>query len=189
MSALVPIKPATTLFNDQSHTDPSSTNTPATSIFNYTDSLSLFEIGLLIYPPYVLTVCLDVLLDPTYKGPCSQNPWILFRRDFESRLRSQFPDKLFTIHEVSKIAGNQWKVQPDLVKAYFGVLSKLAQERHKRAFPGYVYKPRRIIQRKRNGEYLFRNTDKYTLMDATKRMRVAVVFLSNLLIVNCYPLW
>ncbi|CAG8473489.1 2226_t:CDS:1, partial [Paraglomus brasilianum] len=157
MSTPVPIKPATTLFIDQSHT--SSSNTPATL-------LTLFEISLLIYPPYILTLCLDVLLDPTYNQrkslPRSQNSWILFRKDFEGRLRAQFPDKSFTIHEVSKIAGNQWKVQPGLVKAYFGVLSKLAQERHKRAYPDYVYKPRRTKQRKRNGEYLFKNMNKDT---------------------------
>ena len=52
MSTLVPIKPATTSFNDQSHTNPSSK-----------DLLTLFESSLLINPPYILTVSLDILLE------------------------------------------------------------------------------------------------------------------------------
>ena len=156
MSTLVPIKPATTSFNDQSHTNSSSTK----------DLLTLFEFSLLINPPYILTVSLDILLDPTYNQrkslPRSQNSFILFRRDFEGRLRAESPNKSYTIHEISKIAGKEWKTQPDLVKLYFAVLAKLAQERHRFAFPGYTYKPRRTKQKKRTGEFLFKNTYKDT---------------------------
>jgi len=155
MSTLVPIKPATTSFNDQSHTNPSSK-----------DLLTLFESSLLINPPYILTVSLDILLDPTYNQrkslPRSQNSFILFRRDFEGRLRAESPNKSYTIHEISRIAGKEWKTQPDLVKLYFAVLAKLAQERHRFAFPGYTYKPRRTKQKKRTGEFLFKNTYKDT---------------------------
>ncbi|CAG8610362.1 8558_t:CDS:1 [Paraglomus brasilianum] len=147
-----------------------STDTPTTSIFDYTHSLTPSEIDLLYHPPYNLFLSLDVLLDPTYKSrvkqcpllPRAQNSWIIFRRDFESRLRDQHPTKSYTVHDVSKIAGDLWKVQSDVVKEYFCVLSKLAQKRHQLAFPDYVYKPKRTRQRKRNGKFLFKNMDKAT---------------------------
>ncbi|CAG8571885.1 7980_t:CDS:1, partial [Paraglomus occultum] len=166
MSTLVSGTPS---FNDQSHAYPTlaSINTPV--------SLTSFEIILLLWPPYLLTVDLSVLLDPTYNQrknhPRSQNSFILFRRDFEGQLRARFPDKSYTIHEVSKLAGNQWKMQPDLVKAYFGVLSKLAQERHRLAFPDYVYKPKRTGQRRRVGELSFRNMDRDTFVSRNNRVR------------------
>ncbi|CAG8567914.1 350_t:CDS:1 [Paraglomus brasilianum] len=158
-----------TLINDQYRIDLPSTN-----------SLTPFEIILLNWPPYNLTLSLDVLLNPTYKGhikqrrckshvrqrqplpPRPQNAWILYRRDFEYRLRAQFPTILYTIHDVSKIAGDQWKVQSDVVKEYFCVLSKLAREQHRLAFPDYVYKPKRTKQREKNGEVVFKNMDKTT---------------------------
>ncbi|CAG8490975.1 1951_t:CDS:2 [Paraglomus occultum] len=107
MSSFVPAPPS---FNDQSHIDPSSTNT---SIFN-TDSLTPFEIGLLMNPPYILNVDLDILLNPTYyqRENCL-NSFVLFRKNFSSGLRSQFPNKSYTIHEISEIANDQWNMQPD----------------------------------------------------------------------------
>ncbi|CAG8586495.1 7242_t:CDS:1 [Paraglomus occultum] len=166
MSTFVPIRLADTCQNLPP------TDTPITSIFKYADILTPSEINLVNHPPYNLTLSLDALLDPTYNQrkkhvtrqllPRPQNSWIIFRRDFEGRLRAQHPTEPYTIHEISKIAGNQWKIQSDMVKEYFYVLSKLAQKLHQLAFPGYVYKPKRATQRKRNGNFLFKNIDKAT---------------------------
>ncbi|CAG8656566.1 10725_t:CDS:1, partial [Paraglomus brasilianum] len=149
---------ATTLFNNQYRIDLPSTDTPTASMFV---SLTPSEIGLLNHPPYILTISLDILLDPTYNRqslpPRPQNAWIIFRRNFEGQLRAQHPTRLYTIRDVSKIASDQWKVQSDAVKEYFCVLSKLARERHWLAFPDYVYKPKRTKQRKRNEKFVFKN--------------------------------
>ncbi|CAG8584088.1 7442_t:CDS:1 [Paraglomus occultum] len=157
MSSLVSDTPS---FNNQALIDPTAINTPIT--------LTPFEISLLIWSPYLLTVDLGVLIDPTYhqrkNHPRSQNSFILFRRDFEGRLRAQFPNRSYTIYEVSKIAGNYWNMQPDLVKFYFNILSKLAKERHRLAFPDYVYKPKRTGQRRRIGELSFRHMDRDTFV-------------------------
>ncbi|CAG8603044.1 4250_t:CDS:1 [Paraglomus brasilianum] len=119
---------AATLFNDQYLIDLPSIDMPTTLTF---DLLTPSEIDLLDHPPYILTLSLGILLDPTYNRqplpPRPQNAWIIFRGNFEGQLRAQHPHKLYTIHSVSKIASAQWKVQSDAVKKYFCVLSKLPE--------------------------------------------------------------
>ncbi|CAG8567166.1 3095_t:CDS:1 [Paraglomus brasilianum] len=137
---------------------------PATCFIN---NLTPTELELFCNPPYTLTISYDILLKPTGKRrknsnkkslpPRPQNGWILFRRDFESRVRSQCPDVLHTLKEISKMAAESWKSQPEEVKQYFNVLSKLALHKHKVMYPEYIYNPKKF----KNGEnFIFKHLDK-----------------------------
>jgi hypothetical protein len=159
-------------------------STPATALFNefafllckYGDVLTIPELWLFYYPPYILTVSLVTLLCPTQNQhkdrnrqnlpyPRPQNPWIIFRKNFASRLRAKCPFGSYKVCDISKLAGEEWKNQSDDVKRYFGVLSKLARELHRDTFPDYVYLPKKTRQsRKKNKALSFRNTDIYTFM-------------------------
>ncbi|CAG8575709.1 10499_t:CDS:1 [Paraglomus brasilianum] len=110
------------------------------------ESLSPLERNLLLNPPYPLNIPLDDLLGNNRKikkpfPPRPQNAWIIFRKNFESEFRSRYPNS--SVLEISRIASTHWKSQPDFVKNYFEVLSKLARQQHKHAYPGYTYAPRR----------------------------------------------
>ncbi|CAG8583650.1 9497_t:CDS:2 [Paraglomus brasilianum] len=133
----------------------------------FIDNLTPTEQELLRNPPYALSISFDNILNPIRKGcrnsskknipPRPQNAWILFRRNFESRARSQRPGGMYTLKEISKTAGESWKAQPDKVKRYFNVLSKLALYRHKVMYPGYIYNSRKF----KNGEkFIFKHMDK-----------------------------
>ncbi|CAG8521584.1 4090_t:CDS:1 [Paraglomus occultum] len=89
--------------------------------------------------------------------PRPQNAWLLFRRDFECRVRSQRPNELHTLNKISKTAAESWKIQPEKVKQYFNVLSKLASYKHKAMYPEYVYNPKKF----KNGEnFIFKHINK-----------------------------
>ncbi|CAG8489433.1 718_t:CDS:1 [Paraglomus brasilianum] len=157
-------------FNDQSND----------SIFQsacYTSCLTHSELSLLTAPPYILTLPIDTLLNPIPKHrrtrfkkdlpPRPQNSWVIFRKDFESQLRAQHPNAMYTLHEISAIAGVHWKNQPSNVKQYFRVLAKLALYQHNIMYPDYTYQPRksRHARRPRRSKALFKNLNKDAFMD------------------------
>ncbi|CAG8530546.1 5307_t:CDS:1 [Paraglomus brasilianum] len=135
-----------------------------------TDRLTPHEHNLLEHPPYTLSIPRDTLIDPRRrqnngqdsKPPRPSNRWILFRTNFASRLRSH-PEISYNIQDVSRMASKEWQNQPILVKQYFNTLAKLARQWHKKAYPGYNYKPKRPKQNKKKN-WLFRevNKDKFT---------------------------
>ncbi|CAG8624106.1 7884_t:CDS:1 [Paraglomus brasilianum] len=170
----VPIKPATPIdtrssSSDQSSVDPFSSDLPLASP---TDSpLTPFEQNLVRTPPYILTLPPESLLDPTKKQrknrvrksscpPRPQNAWVIFRKNFEGRLRAQDHSKTYTIQDISKMAGKDWKNQPIVVKQYFDALSKLAQQRHKKAYPDYSYRPKRNKAEKKQAGWSFKEINK-----------------------------
>ncbi|CAG8630792.1 9730_t:CDS:2 [Paraglomus occultum] len=152
-------------------------NNSLSQITCYTSCLTQSELSLLTAPPYVLTLSVDTLLNPIPKQrrtrfkqdlpPRPQNSWVLFRKDFECQLRAQHPDVMYTLHEISAIAGVQWKNQPTAVKQYFRVLSKLALHRHNIMYPDYTYRPRKSkrARRPRRSKALFKNLNQDTFMD------------------------
>jgi hypothetical protein len=151
----------------------------------YVDNLTPYELNLLLTPPYTLTISIDALLRPkerkshVKKGwpPRPQNAWVIFRKDFESWLRSQSPNTFFTVHEISKIAGTCWRRQSSTVKQYFTVLSKLARQQHRAEFPDYIYQPRRIKRTKRinRPQCLYRMMSESAFMDYQHYYQEAVV--------------
>ncbi|CAG8530608.1 5310_t:CDS:1 [Paraglomus brasilianum] len=138
-----------------------------TSLLNSTNTLTSHERNLVFNPPYTLNIPLDSLINPRRRRnknqysrpPRPSNPWIFFRTNFASRLRSQNSGNSYSIQDVSRIAGEDWKSQPIVVKQYFDALSKLALERHKETYSGYIYRPKRAKQNKRKN-WLFREVDK-----------------------------
>jgi hypothetical protein len=174
----VPIKPATTLIDAHLSADHCSLNINSFDSSSSADLasastngiLTIYERNLIRNPPYHLTLSPESLLDPTRKHrknrvkknfspPRPQNAWVIFRKNFEGQLRAQDQNKTRTIQEVSKMAGKEWKNQPNIVKQYFDALSKLAQHRHKIAYPNYSYRPKRNKQDK-SKNWLFKEINK-----------------------------
>ncbi|CAG8528403.1 6563_t:CDS:1 [Paraglomus occultum] len=131
---------------------------------HYSTDLTLIERSLLSNPPYTLTIPPDSLTDPkrgqssnkNLKPPRPSNPWILFRTNFTSMLRTQYP---YSIQDISRMASKDWKSQPILVKQYFNALAKVALLRHKETYSGYIYRPRPKQSKKKNN-WVFKEVDR-----------------------------
>ncbi|CAG8617563.1 7940_t:CDS:1 [Paraglomus occultum] len=162
-----PIKPAPASFEACSHNN----NPPHPpyhmfdlSTINLIENLTVYERNLLLRPPYVMTIPLDNLLNPrksrsrTNSPPRPQNAWVIFRKDFENRLRTQYSNLPHSVNKISKMASKHWSKLPRVVKQYFEVLSKLALLRHKAAFPGYRYRPKGKQQQ--SEVWVFKNINK-----------------------------
>ncbi|CAG8658150.1 10111_t:CDS:1, partial [Paraglomus brasilianum] len=142
---------------------------PMVPLFNSADTLTFNERYLLVNPPYTLNAPLDTLINPRRgrsinqdsKLPRPPNAWIIFRTNFASRVRFQDSINYYSVQEISKQASKDWKSQPPLVKQFFDVLSKLATQRHKEIYPGYIYKPRRTRQNRRKNLFREVNTEKF----------------------------
>ncbi|CAG8559606.1 4409_t:CDS:2 [Paraglomus brasilianum] len=152
-------------------------------LFNFSKTLTPFECDLLRNPPYDLTISLESLLDPMRKRrrnyirnnslpPRPRNSWLIFRQDFESRLRIRYPNGLYSIQDVSKIAGKDWRRQSQIVKQYFNVLAKLVRQQHKCVYPDYAYRPQKK-QRKAENKWLFKVMDKDNFVRCEKREDIA----------------
>ena len=149
---------------------------------NSTNALTSHEYNILLNPPYTLNVSLDSLIEPKRgrnqnqrsKPPRSSNPWILFRSNFASGLRSQYPENSYHIGDISRMASEDWKSQSTTVKQYFYALSKLALKRHKETYSDYTFRPKRSKQNKRKN-WSFREVDTAKFMqdedNATKKIR------------------
>ncbi|CAG8665998.1 2068_t:CDS:1, partial [Paraglomus occultum] len=77
------------------------------------------------------------------------------------RLRSQDSTNLYNVQEVSRMASNNWKTQPPLVKQFFYALSKLALRRHKETYPDYVYRPKGKQNKKNDWLFIEVDTEKF----------------------------
>ncbi|CAG8596680.1 3510_t:CDS:1 [Paraglomus occultum] len=155
---------------------------PTTSPPNSMNILTSHEYDILLNPPYTLSVSLDSLIKPKRgrnrnhcsKPPRPSNSWILFRTNFTSRLRSQYPENSYSIVDISRMAGKDWESQPTTVKQYFCALSKLADKRHKETYSDYTFRPEKSKRNKRKN-LLFKEVDKAKLIqdgnNATKMTR------------------
>ncbi|CAG8611271.1 8338_t:CDS:2 [Paraglomus brasilianum] len=112
----------------------------------YSDHLTESDICLLNNPPYVLTIPLDTLLPnskhrATYIPPRPQNPWILFRKDFEARYRKHAPT--ISARNISSLASETWRNgERDLVR-FFRILAKITAVRHQMIYPEYKFTPKK----------------------------------------------
>ncbi|RIB18092.1 hypothetical protein C2G38_1911169, partial [Gigaspora rosea] len=73
--------------------------------------------------------------------PRPQNSFVLFRRDFEAKYRSQHKNETIFSKEISSLAALSWNKQPPSVRFYFKQLENKALEKHKELFPHYRYRP------------------------------------------------
>ncbi|KAG9304955.1 hypothetical protein G9A89_003124 [Geosiphon pyriformis] len=130
------------------------------------DRLSSEDIMLLQDPPYKLTLPINELLAPAKrtrkinkklaqtgglteedeKPPRPQNGWVIFRKDYEAKLRELNPEETYKIQDISKTAGPVWRDQSEKVKKYFEVLQRVALEKHKAMYPNYKYMPKKKDQ-------------------------------------------
>jgi len=171
----IPIKPAPALPKVCSYNSPTPSLTMlGFSTMNLINNLTVYERNLLLKPPHIVTIPLDELLNPRKNRfrknspPRPQNAWVIFRKDFENRLRTQHPNLLHSVNEISKMASEHWSKMPEVVKLYFKVLSKLARLRHKDAFPGYRYKPKG-----KSETWLFKNINKSAFVGNGNNNRIA----------------
>ncbi|CAG8506186.1 5035_t:CDS:2 [Paraglomus brasilianum] len=138
-------------------------------ILKYINTLTPSESKLLLDPPFNVDTSVDILLNPINKNntennspPRPQNAWVIFRKDFENRLRRLDPNHPHTVQDISKSASKSWKKQPDVVKKYFKLLSKLALKLHKETYPDYQYKPKVGRPKRKKKKWVFVQLDKDT---------------------------
>ncbi|CAG8584312.1 9192_t:CDS:1 [Paraglomus occultum] len=121
-------------------------------IFLYSDHLTESEICLLNNPPYVLTIPLDTLL-PNSKhrtaclAPRPQNPWILFRKDFEAKYRKHAPT--ISARTISSLASETWRKDERNLKRFFQVLAKITVIIHQTTYPEYKFSPKKTGKEKK----------------------------------------
>ncbi|KAF6840471.1 HMG box protein [Colletotrichum plurivorum] len=81
------------------------------------------------------------LCTPALKVPRPRNAFILYRQHHQAQVIAQHPG--LSNPEISKIIGEQWRVQPDEVKESWKKLAEEEKIRHQRQYPDYRYQPRR----------------------------------------------
>ncbi|KAK2002464.1 HMG box protein [Colletotrichum falcatum] len=81
------------------------------------------------------------LCTPALKVPRPRNAFILYRQHHQAQVIAQHPG--LSNPEISKIIGEQWRIQPDDVKESWKKLAEEEKIRHQRQYPDYRYQPRR----------------------------------------------
>ncbi|CAG8558596.1 8156_t:CDS:2 [Paraglomus occultum] len=119
--------------------------------------LTTSDICILNDPPYKLTISLDMLLPNSNcravrSPPRPQNPWILFRKDFEARYRKHSPTT--PARKISSFASEAWKTGGRDVAKFFEVLAKVAAIRHQMIYPTYKFSPKKTSPKER--EWVFK---------------------------------
>nr|CAG8438086.1 4034_t:CDS:2 [Entrophospora candida] len=103
-------------------------------------NLSDAQKKLLETPPEIVKMKIDYLVSfsdkPRENPPRAQNPWIIFLKNFGEYLRETFPDESFPIVVISRRASAVWRAleDTDIIKIYFGILAKMAEENRKITF-------------------------------------------------------
>ncbi|EMR65965.1 putative hmg box protein [Eutypa lata UCREL1] len=75
------------------------------------------------------------------KVPRPRNAFILYRQHHQAQVAAEHPG--LANPEISKLIGEQWREQPDDVKASWKRLAEEEKVRHRHQFPDYRYQPRR----------------------------------------------
>ncbi|KAK2061149.1 HMG box protein [Colletotrichum caudatum] len=81
------------------------------------------------------------LCTPALKVPRPRNAFILYRQHHQAQVIAQHPG--LSNPEISKIIGEQWRIQPDDIKESWKKLAEEEKIRHQRQYPDYRYQPRR----------------------------------------------
>ncbi|CAG8477083.1 37122_t:CDS:1 [Racocetra persica] len=108
-------------------------------------------------PPYPLAMKIEELILPPKNSrkatknrkkpystppPRPQNSWVLFRRNF-TELHKKSKGTKITNSEISRLAAEEWRNQPGKVRQFFEILETFAKEKHKEAYPGYQFRPKK----------------------------------------------
>ncbi|CAG8631202.1 5571_t:CDS:1 [Ambispora gerdemannii] len=143
------------------------TSVQQTIIEHIISTMSEYDKKMLRDPPYKLHLSIDKLLAPAKRtrknkkdlnSPRQQNKFIIFRKDFEAKLRLLNPNATYKFQDISKKCGAEWRLQPSEVKKYFDLLQRIAFKKHKFMYPNYKYSPKNV-SREDNDE--FYNIDNY----------------------------
>ncbi|KAK6226144.1 HMG box protein [Colletotrichum tabaci] len=81
------------------------------------------------------------LCTPALKVPRPRNAFILYRQHHQAQVIAQHPG--LSNPEISKIIGEQWRIQSEDVKESWKKLAEEEKIRHQRQYPDYRYQPRR----------------------------------------------
>ncbi|CAG8489107.1 10801_t:CDS:2 [Ambispora gerdemannii] len=101
-----------------------------------------------------LTLPIHELITPKRKSrrgqtPRPQNSFVLYRHEIQARLtRYRGPKIGANLPLVSKIASNNWEIEPQEVKQVYETLAELAKKVHLNVHPDYVYKPKKRKDKK-----------------------------------------
>ncbi|CAG8669544.1 5102_t:CDS:2 [Ambispora gerdemannii] len=128
------------------------TSVQQTIIDHIVSTMSEYDKKMLRDPPYKLLLSMDKLLAPAKKtrknkedmnSPRQQNKFIIFRKDYEAKLRLLNPNTTYKFQDISKECGAEWRLQPSEVKKYFDLLQRIAFKKHKLMYPNYKYSPKK----------------------------------------------
>ncbi|KAK4122852.1 hypothetical protein N657DRAFT_539986, partial [Parathielavia appendiculata] len=81
------------------------------------------------------------LCTPAPKVPRPRNAFILYRQHHQAHVVQQNPG--LANPEISKIIGEQWRLEPEERKSQWKLLAEEEKQRHQRTYPDYRYQPRR----------------------------------------------
>src|SRR5690348_16852394 len=109
------------------------------------DILTPRERNLLLYRYPPLSRTLDSHVDNIQRFSRRPDNLFAFYRDFQRRLRSQYPGDSYNTREFVTMIADYWRSQPTSVKQYFILLSKLEKQRYnnREIYLGYAFRPRR----------------------------------------------
>ncbi|KAI3637215.1 hypothetical protein MIR68_004921 [Amoeboaphelidium protococcarum] len=84
------------------------------------------------------------------KIPRPPNAFMLYRKDHHHLIKKEMQEncqdhsgKQFTVPEISKVLGARWKAESEEVKMKYHEMARLADEEHRKLFPGYKYSPKK----------------------------------------------
>ncbi|KAI3631877.1 hypothetical protein MIR68_010350 [Amoeboaphelidium protococcarum] len=99
------------------------------------------------------------------KIPRPPNAFMLYRKDHHHLIKKEMQEnpqdhsgKQFTVPEISKVLGARWKSESEEVKMKYHEMARLADEEHRKLYPGYKYSPKK--RRKLAGSYNNQAADK-----------------------------
>nr|CAG8608084.1 6869_t:CDS:2 [Entrophospora candida] len=81
-------------------------------------------------PPEIVKMKIDYLVSFCDK---SQNLWTVFLKNFGEYLRKTFPSEKFSVQVISHMTSAVWRML-DIIKIYFAILAKMAEENRKMIF-------------------------------------------------------
>ena len=131
-------------------------NTSSTPpVLFHTDVISAPAALLPALLPFKLTLTIEELTNPTTvarnvarghtKIPRPQNHFMLYKRDYIARLRAQGVNfKVVRMTEITQQISESWRKECGAVRQFFCILGNIAKEVHKKKYPKYVFRPKRI---------------------------------------------
>lgn len=96
----------------------------------------------------VTFIPIDTLIRPQHKAnkiPRLTNAYLLYRRNFQAKLKVGFGAKIsMRMTFISKEASKSWKTETDEIKNIYSIIAEMAIKVHKKMYPSYLYKSKRL---------------------------------------------